>query len=123
MSLSGAIPILRIFDEARAREFYLDFLGFHLDWEHRFDRDFPLYLQISLDQCVLHLTEHHGDCCPGSAIRIPCDHLHQYCEQLNTRNYAYAHPGIKKMPWGTSDMAIIDPFGNRLVFTRDDEVC
>jgi hypothetical protein len=28
------IPILRIFDEVKAREFYVDFRGFNIDWEH-----------------------------------------------------------------------------------------
>ena len=28
MSLSTITPVLRIFDEAKAREFYVDFLGF-----------------------------------------------------------------------------------------------
>ncbi len=37
MKLGHPIPILRIFDEAKAEEFYLDFLGFKLDWEHRFE--------------------------------------------------------------------------------------
>lgn len=40
-------PILRIFDEAKAREFYVDFLGFKVDWEHRFGENFPLYMQVS----------------------------------------------------------------------------
>ena len=43
MPLQAATPILRIFDEAKAREFYLDFLGFRLDWQHRFDDHAPLY--------------------------------------------------------------------------------
>jgi Glyoxalase superfamily protein len=34
-----AIPILRIFDVGKAREFYIDFLGFQIDWEHRFNED------------------------------------------------------------------------------------
>lgn len=25
----------------------------------------PLYLQISKDGCILHLSEYHGDCSPG----------------------------------------------------------
>jgi hypothetical protein len=33
MQLSPAIPILRSFFEDKAREFYLGFLGFTLDWE------------------------------------------------------------------------------------------
>jgi catechol 2,3-dioxygenase-like lactoylglutathione lyase family enzyme len=43
MPLGGApIPILRIFDEAKAREFYCEFLGFAVDWEHRFEDGLPL---------------------------------------------------------------------------------
>src|SRR4051794_28673313 len=58
--LEIGIPILRIFDEAKAREFYLDFLDFHLDWEHRFAPDLPLYCQVSRSGLMLHLSEHHG---------------------------------------------------------------
>jgi len=54
-------PIFRIFDEAKAREFYVDFLGFTIDWEHRFEPGLPLYMQVSKDDCILHLSEHHGD--------------------------------------------------------------
>jgi catechol 2,3-dioxygenase-like lactoylglutathione lyase family enzyme len=32
-----AIPILRIFDLEKARDFYVGFLGFRVDWEHRFE--------------------------------------------------------------------------------------
>lgn len=32
------IPILRIFDLARAKDFYVDFLGFTVDWEISFNR-------------------------------------------------------------------------------------
>jgi len=45
--LREAIPILRIFSVEKAKEFYLDFLGFTLDWEHRFGDNFPLYAQVS----------------------------------------------------------------------------
>ncbi|HET8790960.1 MAG TPA: glyoxalase superfamily protein [Modicisalibacter sp.] len=117
MSFSKTTPILRIFDEAKAREFYIDFLGFSVDWEHRFEPGLPLYLQISKDGCVLHLSEHHGDCCPGAALRIETDELEAFHRQLNAAVYPYAKPGLEEMPWGSRDMAVADPFGNRLVFT------
>lgn len=41
------IPVVRIFDEQKAREFYLGFLGMQVDWEHRYEAGFPLYLQVS----------------------------------------------------------------------------
>lgn len=64
MRLSSTTPILRIFDEDKAREFYVQFLGFQVDWEHRFEPGLPLYLQVSRDACVLHLSEHHGELLP-----------------------------------------------------------
>lgn len=42
-------PIFRIFSLEKAREFYLDFLGFTVDWEHRFEPGAPVYMQISRD--------------------------------------------------------------------------
>lgn len=36
MTFGKTTPILRIFDEKKASEFYVDVLGFTVDWEHRF---------------------------------------------------------------------------------------
>lgn len=117
MSFGKTTPILRIFDEARAREFYVGFLGFKVDWEHRFEAGLPLYLQVSRDGCVLHLSEHHGDCSPGAALRIETSELEGFHRELLAKTYAYARPGLQEMPWGSTDMSIHDPFGNRLTFT------
>ncbi|HMF40425.1 MAG TPA: glyoxalase superfamily protein [Polyangia bacterium] len=116
MSFTSVTPILRIFDEAKAREFYVGFLGFKVDWEHRFAADMPLYLQVSKDGCVLHLSEHHGDCSPGAAVRIETNELERFHAALTAKPYRYARPDIEEMSWGTSDMSIKDPFGNRLTF-------
>ena len=117
MILEKITPILRIFDVEKAKEFYVDFLGFKLDWEHRFDDQAPLYMQVSKDSCVLHLSEHYGDCSPGAALRIQISDIEQYQVILLGKNYRYSRPQIQNMPWGTRDMSISDPFGNRLVLT------
>ena len=119
MHLSAPVPILRIFDEAAAKAFYVDFLGFAVDWEHRFEAGLPLYMQVSQDGCVLHLSGHHGDATPGSAVRIACDALDGYQQRLLAKRYTHARPGIETQPWGR-DMSIVDPFGNRLIFTQPD---
>lgn len=118
MGFSKTTPIIRIFDEAKAKEFYVDFLGFAIDWEHRFEADFPLYMQVSSDDCVLHLSEHHGDCCPGSAMRIESNELDSFHQNLLSKNYGHFRPAIKETSWGSRDMLVIDPFGNRLTFTN-----
>jgi catechol 2,3-dioxygenase-like lactoylglutathione lyase family enzyme len=117
LELKAPIPILRIFDEAKAREFYLDFLGFRIDWEHRFEPDLPLYLQVSRGGCRLHLSEHHGDASPGAALRIPMQGLDELHAELSAKRYKHARPGIEQAPWGR-DLTVRDPFGNRLVFAE-----
>ena len=117
MTFAPATPILRIFDEARAREFYVGFLGFKIDWEHRFDPGLPLYLQVSRGGCVLHLSEHHGDCSPGAAMRIETADLDGLLAELLAKAYKFARPGIEETPWGSRDLSVKDPFGNRLTFT------
>ena len=98
MKMGQPTPILRIFDEGKAREFYVDYLGFRIDWEHRFAAGMPLYLQVSRDGCVLHLSEHHGDACPGAAMRIATDSLDELHQELEQKNYGYARPAIEVMP-------------------------
>lgn len=116
MTLGQITPILRCFDEAKTREFYLDFLGFSVDWEHRFEPNAPLYMGVSRGGCVLHLSEHHGDCSPGAAIRIVCEDIDAYHAELTAKNYKYAKPGIESPPWGGREVSVKDPFGNRLTF-------
>jgi catechol 2,3-dioxygenase-like lactoylglutathione lyase family enzyme len=116
MSLGNPIPILRSFDEAKAREFYIGFLGFKVDFEHRFEPGLPLYMQVSRDACVLHLSEHYGDAMPGAALRIETSELDAFHAELIAKQYGFARPGIDEQPWGR-DMSVKDPFGNRLIFS------
>ncbi|MDQ2988106.1 MAG: VOC family protein [Pseudomonadota bacterium] len=117
MKIHSTTPILRIFDEAKAKEFYVEFLGFKVDWAHRFDPGLPLYLQVSRDGCILHLSEHHGDCCPGAAMRIEVNGIDELHAELTAKQFRYARPTLDDTPWGTRDMSVKDPFGNRLTFT------
>jgi len=50
-------------------------------------------------------------------MRIETNELEAFQKQLLAKHYKYARPGIEEMPWGTRDMSIADPFGNRLTFT------
>ncbi|MDF9756611.1 catechol 2,3-dioxygenase-like lactoylglutathione lyase family enzyme [Pseudomonas sp. TE6288] len=117
MQFAPAIPILRIFSVDKAREFYLDFLGFQLDWEHRFAPDLPLYMQIHRDGLILHLSEHHGDATPGSAVFARVEDLKALERELLAKCYGYARPQAEAVDWGL-EMQVADPFGNRLRFCQ-----
>ena len=113
------VPILRIFDEAKAREFYLDFLGFQVDWEHRFALDLPLYMQVSRAGLVLHLSEHYGDCTPGSTVFVRLTGIDALQADLIAKKYKNLRPGVKLALWNAKTMELTDPFGNRLRLNED----
>lgn len=115
------VPILRSFDEAKAKEFYCDFLGFEVVFEHRFGDNFPLYMELKRGDCVVHLSEHHGDSCPGASLRIETPELRAYIDALRAKDYRHAKPGKPELqPWGWYEIKIGDPFGNRLIFCEED---
>lgn len=114
--MKSVTPILRIFDEKKAKEFYMEFLGFELEWEHRFEEDFPLYMQVSYGNCIIHLSEHHGDCSPGAALRIEIENIEGLHAILLAQEYNYARPNLERTPWKTRELTVTDPFGNRIVF-------
>jgi|SRR6476620_574493 uncharacterized glyoxalase superfamily protein PhnB len=118
---ASVTPTLRIFDVRKAREFYLDFLGFKIDFEHRFEPDLPLYMGLSLGSAVLHLSEHYGACSPGARIIIETTGLADYQAGLLAKRYGYARPGLERQPWGATTMTVTDPFYNWLVFSEENE--
>lgn len=109
------IPILRTFPGEEARRFYISFLGFTVDWEHRFGDGMPLYQQVSRDGCVLHLSEHHGDATPGSAVRIEIPDVQRLQRDLVDSPVYPLRIGLDSEPWG-DDLTVPDPFGNRIIF-------
>ncbi len=112
------IPILRIFDYDKAVEFYINWLGFTINWKHQYE-GVPVYMEVSKDDIVLHLSEHHGDCCPGSKVFIKCtEGVQLYHAELINKNYTYNKPGLKKAEWNAITMEVIDPFGNKLLFSE-----
>jgi hypothetical protein len=70
-------------------------------------------MPISKDGCVIHLSEQHGDCSPGAAMRIETNELEEFQRQLLAKSYKYARPGIEETPWGSRDMSIRDPSAMR----------
>ena len=108
------IPILRIFSVEQARKFYLEYAGFKLDWEHRFDEKAPLYMQVSRDGLVLHLSEHYGDGSPASSSQVNFEGMRALHAEVSAKSYGYWRPGIKETFCGSPQLKLLDPFGNRI---------
>ena len=110
-TFAPGIPVLRIYDVAKAMEFYVDFLGFTLDWEHRYAPDLPLYAQVSRSGLTLHLSEHYGDGTPGTVVWIKTSNPRAFFRELLDRQARFARPGVNN-----DEATLTDPFGNMLRF-------
>jgi hypothetical protein len=76
-------------------------------------------MQVSKEDILLHLTEHHGDCCPGAKVFVEiAAGLRDYHNKLTSKNYTYNKPGLEKAEWNAVTMEVVDPFGNRLLFSE-----
>ncbi|MFZ5692628.1 MAG: glyoxalase superfamily protein [Pseudomonadota bacterium] len=116
IAFDRVVPIFRMFSVEKAREFYHDFLGFKLDWDYRFGPDFPLYMQISRDGFVLHLSEHHGDGTPGSVAYVYMTGVEALHRELSEKRYKYNRPSLQRQDWGMIELSVTDPFNNRITF-------
>ncbi len=110
--------VLRIFDVANAKEFYIDWLDFKIEWEHQFEENMPYYIGISKDDIQIHLSEHYGDAILGSRVIIVCSEIEKYYAELQSRPYKYYRPDLNTTFYGSLEMAVQDPFGNHLSFNE-----
>ncbi len=118
MNIQKVIPILRIFDYQKAIEFYIDWLGFTIEWEHVFEENMPIYMEIKREGCILHLSEHHGDASPGARIFLWCTGLKEYHKELIDKKYKNNRPGICETFYDSWEVEVIDPFGNKLSYNE-----
>ena len=109
------MPVLRMFDIAATKRFYVDYLGCMLDWEDG-DGDRPVYLQVSRGDLVLHLSSHHDDGTPGTVLLVEMQGVDALNAELHERGYPFLNPGVEPGPGGGREMQLIDPASNRLRF-------
>ena len=115
IAFEQAVPIVRIFDVAKAHEFYLGFLGFSVDWEHRYGENFPLYTQVSRGGLRLHLSEHAGDATPGGCAVVYMKGIRAFQKELIGKDYRYMKPGLED-EGSRLEVTVTDPFQNRIRF-------
>ncbi len=119
MTVQKTIPILRIFDYKKAIEFYVDWLGFKIVWEHIFEENTPVYMEVERDGVTLHLSEHHGDGTPGTHVYIWCnDGLKEFHQEIIDKKYKYNRPGFEETFYGTWSVTVNDPFDNKICFNE-----
>src|ERR1700687_2460848 len=105
------------FDGGAAQAFYVEWLGFVVDWEHQFEPGLPKYVQISRGAVVRHLTE-PWRLLPGAKVFINTDDVDAIQRELSCRPNPNIRPAVETAPWNAKVMEVIDPFGNGLCFNQ-----
>lgn len=62
----------------------------------------------------MHLSEHHGDGCPGATVFVRVRGLAAYHAELAAKDYPFLRPGLERSPRGSLAVELTDPFDNRL---------
>jgi len=52
-------------------------------------------MQMSRAGLTLHLTEHHGDCCPGLTTFVWMEGIEEFHRESTAKGYGYMRPGIE----------------------------
>ena len=108
------IPVLRMYDVDATKRFYVDYLGFDLDWQEG-EGDRPVFMRVSRGPVALHLSSHAGDGTPGTAIVIQVDDVAALHRELHGKNYPFMNPGIEPRGIG-QEVTVLDPASNQIRF-------
>ena len=113
-------PALKITDYEKSIYFYIEGLGFQIDWEHRFEPGFPVFMQITRDEFTIYLTEHEGDCQVGGLVHFLVSDVDNLYNELRKKNI------VKEPPFEVIDglrmLSVEDPDGNELRFMNPKEI-
>ena len=66
----------------------------------------PALHAVSRGGLSLHLSEHHGDATPGSAVFVETDGVEALHREIAAKPYRYLKPGLEDASWGAhADLA------------------
>jgi uncharacterized glyoxalase superfamily protein PhnB len=115
--LEKCVPTLRVRDASAACGYFCDRLGFHKDWEHRFEPGLPLFVSVSRDGVSLHLSEHSGDGPVAVRVYVYVRDPQALFEELRSRGARIvAEPELQS--YGTLEFSVEDLDGNRIRFGK-----
>jgi catechol 2,3-dioxygenase-like lactoylglutathione lyase family enzyme len=110
-TLGGAIPILRVADLDASVAYYVDRLGFTLQW-----RADPV-ASVGRDRVSLMLSaDDQGQ--PGTWVWLSTDDADALYAELAGRGARLRHPPTN-YPWGSRECQVTDPDGHVLRFGAD----
>jgi effector-binding domain-containing protein len=105
-------PVFGIRSFKKAIDYYVDWLGFNVDWEWRAAPGEPAIVSISRDGITIGLNE-HPDASTGAWLCVAVNDCQALADEWNGRRPGSATV-VKGVPYEGSVISLIDPWGNRI---------
>ena len=117
VSLNQVIPVMHVDSQDAARAFYVDVLGFQFDWGMDAIAGRTFYAQVSRTGLQLHLTT---DSPPraGTDVYFRMEGIDVLQREVAAKLGEARAPAIHGTFYDARELAIDDPFGNRLRFVE-----
>jgi len=123
VTVTRAVPIVKVSNIPVALEFYCSTLGFVIDFRYEASADGPWYAGVSRDGCQIPLSTFAGDGVLGTATYFyvdDVDALHRAFRQAGLKLPANPESPVDDGPvnqtWGMREFYVRDPDGNTLRF-------
>jgi catechol 2,3-dioxygenase-like lactoylglutathione lyase family enzyme len=108
------VPALRITEYERSKAYYREVLGFVVDWEHRFEPHFPVFMSVTRDGMQIYLTAHDGDCQVGGLVHFVIADVDAWHREVRAHGANVTEAPNNDL--GFRNMTVADPDGNQLRF-------
>jgi len=114
LPIQRVVPALRITNYERSKTFYVNQLGFGVEWEHRFEPNVPVFMSVARDGMQVYLTEHSGDCQVGGLVHFVIEDVDAWFREFAARGVEPTE--LPNNDLGFLNMTVTDPDGNQLRF-------
>jgi catechol 2,3-dioxygenase-like lactoylglutathione lyase family enzyme len=111
VEFGGVTPILRVAEFATSLAFFIDALGFSVDWK---EEGFACVRRGRVPLMLCAGDQGHA----GTWVYIGVDDVDALFEELRENNVAVRHPPTN-YPWGARELQVADPDGHVLRFGSD----
>lgn len=114
-------PVLPVKDVSKAIEYYVKNLGFKLGFTDTTSAQG--YAGVRRDNIEIHLQWHHekewDNGIDRPMLRIYVENIEGLYNEYKSKSVFHKNTALKDTPWGTSEFAFYDLYGNGLTFYRD----
>lgn len=113
MAYASALPVLPSMNIKESCDFYVDKLGFELNFIWQEDEATPPpYGGVRKGNIHIHfITVDDKKVCEWTVCRIYVDNIERHYKLAQDANIVHPNGPLREQPWGDKEFSVLDPFG------------